>query len=74
MDAQVSHQRRIVFVVADQPRAQLVQACSRDYGFDFDVEEIGREMLAPLPAGLSTYEIPQDGSYEYECVQLEFLA
>lgn len=70
MDAQISLNPGMVFLLAEQP----ARACSRDYGFDFDEEEIGREMLAPLPAGLPTLEIPQDGSYEYECIPFEFFA
>ena len=45
------------------PQATTVQACSRDYGFDFDEEEFGMEMLAPLPANLSlqaTFEVDTD--------------
>lgn len=28
------------------------QACTLDYGFDFDEEQLGREQLAPLPSSL----------------------
>jgi hypothetical protein len=45
-----------------------IQACSRDYGFDFDAEEIGRELLTPLPATLSTQTIPQVDAAEFEQV------
>ena len=51
---------------ADFPRATPVQACSRDYGFDFDEEEIGRELLAPLPAWLSTQPILEIEADEFE--------
>jgi hypothetical protein len=34
--------------------SEPIQASSRDYGFDFDEEEIARELLTPLPATLST--------------------
>lgn len=30
-----------------------ILASSLDYGFNFDEEELGRELLAPLPAGLA---------------------
>ena len=47
----------------DFPGTHLIQACSRDYGFDFDEEEFGMEILAPLPANLSlqaTFEVDTD--------------
>jgi hypothetical protein len=40
-------------------KPEPVRASSRDYGFDFDEEEIGREMLAPLPAGIVARTVPQ---------------
>lgn len=32
-----------------------VCASSRDYGFDFDEEEIARELLSPTPEGFEEY-------------------
>jgi hypothetical protein len=43
-----------------------IQAASRDYGFDFDEEEIARELLAPLPTSLSTQTIPEVAAGEFE--------
>jgi len=43
----------------DLPDTHLIQACSRDYGFDFDEEEIGSGMLVPLPIELSSQAIPE---------------
>ena len=51
-----------------------IQASSRDYGFDFDEEEIGRELLAPLPASLSTQTIPEVDADEFEKVFHYFLS
>ena len=45
---------------------ELIYASSRDYGFDFDEEEIGHELLAPLPASLSTQTIPAVEADEFE--------
>ncbi len=30
------------------PRTEPIAASSRDYGFDFDEDELGRELLAPV--------------------------
>jgi len=66
------------FVVTLQPadlsQATLVQACSRDYGFDFDEEEIGRELLAPLPARLLSQDILEVEADEFEQVFQCFLS
>ena len=65
-------------VIALQPADLLqvnpIQACSRDYGFDFDEEEIGRELLAPLPASLASQEIPEMEADEFEQVFQCFLS
>jgi hypothetical protein len=65
-------------VIALQPtdfsRSTPVQACSRDYGFDFDEEEIGRELLAPLPACLASGAIPEMEADEFEQVFQCFLS
>ena len=54
--------------------AQPICASSRDYGFDFDEEELARELLAPLPANLisqTNYEVEAD---EFESRHLWFLS
>ena len=65
-------------VVALQPEdfswATPIQACSRDYGFDFDEEEIGRELLAPLPANLSSQAFHKIDADEFEQVCQCFLS
>jgi hypothetical protein len=43
-----------------------IYADSRDYGFDFDEEEIARELLAPLPASLSIQSFPEVDVEEFE--------
>jgi hypothetical protein len=56
------------FVISDEgfTPAQPICASSRDYGFDFDQEELARELLAPLPTGLSTQTIPEVETDEFE--------
>ena len=51
-----------------------VQACSRDYGFDFDEEEIGKELLAPLPVDLSSQAFNEIDAGEFEQVFQCFLS
>lgn len=48
------------------PIESPILASSRDYGFDFDEEEIAREMLAPLPASFADQPIPDVGANEFE--------
>ncbi len=44
----------VIFNPSTYPtRIKPILASSLDYGFDFDEEELGRELLAPLPAGLA---------------------
>jgi hypothetical protein len=59
---------------SDFPRVTPIQACSRDYGFDFDEDEIGRELLAPLPASLSSQVIFEIEADEFEQVFQCFLS
>jgi hypothetical protein len=59
-----------LFVVLPEP----MQASSRDYGFDFDEEEIGRELIAPLTTEYSTQRIPDTDSDEFESRYLWFPA
>jgi hypothetical protein len=54
--------------------AQPVVACSRDYGFDFDEDELARELLAPLPAGLADLALPEADAAEFESRYLWFLS
>jgi hypothetical protein len=54
--------------------SEPIQASSRDYGFDFNEEEIARELLAPLPASLSTQTIPEVNADEFEQVFHSFLS
>jgi hypothetical protein len=53
---------------------QPVLANSRDYGFDFDEEEVVREMLAPLPIDLSLQAMPEVNADEFEQVFPCFLS
>lgn len=58
--------------IADEP--ELINASSRDYGFDFDEDEIGRELLALLPTSISMQSIPEVGTDEFEQTFLTFLS
>ena len=64
----------VVSPPAESSRTHPIQACSRDYGFDFDEEEIGKELLAPLPANLSSQAIPEMDVDELEQVFQCFLS
>ncbi|MBI5962289.1 MAG: hypothetical protein HY863_02340 [Chloroflexi bacterium] len=48
------------------PIAQPIQANPYDYGFDFDEDELGRELLAALPASLSIQPFPEVDADEFE--------
>jgi len=74
MDTQTILNPLMIFAPTDLAPVDLAQACSRDYGFDFDEEEIGREMLAPLPAGLSTWRSLQLDADESQNASLWFLS
>jgi len=64
----------LLFVTIDSLPMQPTQACSRDYGFDVDEEEIAREMLAPVRASLAAHETCQSGTDEADYAQLWFLS
>jgi hypothetical protein len=49
-------------------------ADSRDYGFDFDEEEVGRELRAPLPASFLRPQDPEAEANECEKVFELFIA
>jgi hypothetical protein len=51
------------FVVA---LPEPIQASSRDYGFDFDGEELARELIAHLPDGFSREKAPEVQADEFE--------
>jgi hypothetical protein len=74
MDIQTWLNPVITFAPTDLYPGQPVQACSRDYGFDFDEEEIAREMLAPLPTSLSAQRFPQADGDELVFDYLWFLS
>jgi hypothetical protein len=57
-----------------RPAEEVIRAYSSDYGFDFDEEELGRELLAPLPAGLADQSIPEVDAGEFEKVFQYFLS
>jgi len=52
------------------PASQPIQACSRDYGFDFDEDELGRELLAPLPASLADRGMPKIDAEDFQSLLL----
>lgn len=74
MDTQTLLNPVIMFVLKDTLPAQPLQACSRDYGFDFDEEEMGREFLAPLSVDLLSQALPEVDADEFEQVFLCFLS
>jgi hypothetical protein len=45
---------------------ESINASSRDYGFDFDEEELARELLAPLPAASAAPTFPAVEADEFE--------
>lgn len=51
-----------------------IQANSRDYGFDFDEDELGKELLAPLPFTLADQHLPEVDADEFESRHLWFLS
>jgi hypothetical protein len=63
--------RAIAFLL---PAAQPIQADSRDYGFDFDEEELGRELLAPLPGSISVQSLPEVDADAFESTFQYFLS
>jgi hypothetical protein len=63
------------FVISEEDftPAQPIYADSRDYGFDFDEEELARELLAPLPASLISPTNYEAEAEEAESCHLWFL-
>lgn len=51
-----------------------IQASSRDYGFDFDEEQIGRELIASLPNAHSTQTTSEAHADEFESRYVWFLS
>lgn len=56
------------------PIAEPIQADSRDYGFDFEEEELGRELLAPLPVSISAQSFPEVDADTFESTFQYFLS
>ena len=46
--------------------SQPILASSLDYGFDFDEQELGMELLAPLPDGLGDQTSHPIGAEEFD--------
>jgi len=55
--------REFAFVLSDM---QPIQADSRDYGFDFNEDELGRDLLAPLPTSFSSQSFHEVDAGELE--------
>jgi hypothetical protein len=51
-----------IFALPEEP----ICASSRDYGFDFDEQELARELLAPLPITPPAQPIPEVDADEFE--------
>ena len=64
----------IALPIAEFPPARPISANSCDYGFDFDEDELGRELLAPLPGSVAIPTIPEVGADEFEKVFQYFLS
>lgn len=56
------------------PVAESIQADSRDYGFDFDEEELGSELLAPLPDSISAQSFSEAAADAFEKTFQYFLS
>jgi len=56
------------------PSNQPIHASSRDYGFDFDEEELGRELPAPLPINPADQTIRKVDPEEFETRYIWFLS
>jgi hypothetical protein len=63
--------REFAFLLSD---AQPIQVDSRDYGFDFNEDELGRELLAPLPTSLSSQSFHEVDAGELEKTSHYFLS
>ena len=74
MDTQTSLIPMNVLVLKTDLPAKPVQACSCDYGFDFDEDEIGKEMLALLSFKTSSPAIPEVDAEEFEQIFQCFLS
>jgi hypothetical protein len=48
------------------PIAKMMQATPCDYGFDFNEDELGRELLAPLPTSLASQSFHELNADELE--------
>jgi hypothetical protein len=51
---------------------EAILASSLDYGFDFDEELLGRELLAPLPAGFEGEPVHNVDAEEFESLHRWF--
>jgi hypothetical protein len=58
------------FVALPEP----INASSRDYGFDFDENELAEELLARLPDSPEAQPIPDMNADEFESRTLWFLS
>ncbi len=52
-----------VFVLAEP---EPIYASSRDYGFDFDEDELGRELLAAFLFDIANQPLPEVDADEFE--------
>jgi len=63
--------RKFTFML---PPMESIHADSRDYGFDFDEEELGMELTAPLPTCLSIQSLPEVDTDAFESTFRHFLS
>lgn len=64
MNSLITQPTTFCTIVVAEP--EPIHATSRDYGFDFEEDEIGRELLAPLPASLPVQAFPEVEAEEFE--------
>jgi hypothetical protein len=64
----------VALAETDSPLEEPIFASSRDYGFDFDEEELGNELLDPLSVSLADQPNPKVDADEFEKVFQYFLS
>ena len=64
----------VVLPDEDFSTEEPIRASSCDYGFDFDEEEVTRELLVPLPASILPQSNAEADANELEASHLWFLS
>jgi hypothetical protein len=80
MNTQIEIKLYTLFNIIDIPLlpdpipGQPVLATSLDYGFDFDEQELGRELLAPLPASVADLPANEISAEEFDSLYKWFIS